>query len=44
MGNIQVFKNLTKENLEKEKDFNVWSNKLVLEMNKDTTKYKVSRA
>ena len=44
MGNIQVFKNLTKDNLKKEKDFNVWSNKLVLEMNKDTTKCKVSRA
>ena len=43
MGNIQVFKNLTKENFNKEKNLNVWSNKLVLEMKKDTKKYEVSR-
>ena len=44
MVNIQELDNLTKENLNKEKEFNIWSNKVVLEMNEDTTKYKVSRA
>ena len=44
MVNIQELDNLTKENLNKEKEFNIWSNKVVLEINEDTTKYKVSRA
>ena len=44
MGTIQGFDNLTKENLNKAKEFNLWSNRVVLKMNEDTTKYEVSRA
>ena len=44
MVNIQELDNLTKENLNKEKEFNIWSNKVALEMNENTTQYKVSRA
>ena len=44
MVNIQELDNLTKENLNKEKEFNIWSNKVFLEMNEDTRQYKVDRA
>ena len=44
MSNIQEFNNLIEENQNKAKEFNIGSNKVVLEMNEDTTKYEVSRA
>ena len=40
---ILEFDNLIKENQNKAKELNIGSNKLVLEMNEDNTKYKVSR-
>ena len=43
-SNILEFDNLIKENQNKAKEFNIGSNKVVLEMNEDTTKYEVSRA
>ena len=42
MGNTQEFNNLTKENQNKAHEFNIGSNEVVLEMDEDTTKYKVS--
>ena len=39
MSNIQEFDNLIKENQNKAKELNIGSNKVVLEMNEDTTKY-----
>ena len=44
MGNIQEFDNFIKENQKLAKEINIGSNKLVLEMNEETTKYKISRA
>ena len=44
IGNIQAFDNLTKKKLDSAKKFNIFSNIIFLEMNEDTTKYKVSRA
>ena len=44
LGNIKEFNNLSKENQNEAKEFNIGSNKVVLEINEYTTKYKVSRA
>ena len=41
-SNIQEFDNLIKENQNNAKEINIGSNKVVLKMNEDTTKYKVS--
>ena len=38
------FDNLIKENQNKAKEFKIGINKVVLEMNEDTTKHEVSRA
>ena len=43
-GNTQVLKKLTLLNQNKAKKFNIGRNKLVLEMDEDTLKYKVRRA
>ena len=42
LGNIKEFNNLSKENQNEAKEFNIGRNKV--EMNEYTTKYKVSRA
>ena len=43
-SNFQEFDNLFKENQNKANEVNIGSNKVVLEMIEDTTKYEVSRA